>query len=593
MSDETCDQMVEPLDRFTDWYGFDTENDKQGKVTLTALVHESGNKTVWQGGGHFVNFCEKTLTKQGKPVVICHNLEYDLVNEFGIDNYSQMGLNYLKGRLISAKLGNITFWDSFNHFRMSLKEIGSSLGLEKLDYDINSPEYVTMDAWICLQVMIQARDYIASLNGQIGTTSGSSAMSVWRSMTQDEFVTGPYDTPWARKGYYGGRVEIFRPHTKCEAIGLEDNLEGGVDPVLAKDIRSFDINSMYPFVMMNDFPEYMMEDPRLEKYQGMAEVTIAIPANLFVAPLVWRTPKGALWYPVGVITGVWTYNEIRYAEKQGAKVLKVHRAYGCNTLVRPFDEFILTLYKKRKESKSKSEKLFLKVVMNSLYGKIASKNEVTRTVSRFNLVKNNSKRLADVKWINYHRGLLDYRTPQQPYVNVYWGAMITANARLLLTDYLNQVPASDLIYCDTDSVYARNFRFPESTELGGMKLEKEASTMVVVQPKAYQIDDFYRAKGVPRPRESEDGQMVIDFAQQYIEKGVTHFLAPIRFRASLNSHKGRANQWVTHKKTQKSGYNSKILSGDCYYPPVIGEQLDMFVSAGIKTKTKKKETVIG
>jgi hypothetical protein len=569
---ETADPSIEPYDRFTDWYGFDTENDEEGNITLTALVHESGNRTVWKGQGKFVEFCEKTLAGKGKPIVICHNLEYDLVNEFGVEAYSQMQLNYLKGRLISAKMGNITFWDSFNHFRMSLAKIGESLGLKKLDFDINSPDYVSMDAWICLQVMTQARDYIASLGGRIGTTSGSSAMSVWRFMTEDEFVTGPYDTPWARRGYYGGRVEIFRPHTQSPQIGV-DALG---DPVYSKDIKGYDINSMYPFVMMNDFPEYMMEDKKFEKDQGMAEVTIAIPTDLFVAPLVWRTANGALWYPVGVIQGVWTYNEIRYAESLGAKVLKVHRAFGCNSLVRPFDEFILKLYQKRKESSSEAERLFLKVVMNSLYGKIASKNQVTRTVSRYNLEKNGSKRIGDVKWINYHRGLLDFTTPQQPYVNVYWGAMITANARLLLTDYLTKVPANDLIYCDTDSVYCRNHSLPESKELGGMKLEKRISKMLVVQPKAYQIDEVYRAKGVPKPRESEDGQMVIDFAKQYIEDGMTEFQAPIRFRASLNSRKGKANQWVKHKKSMKSGYTAKILSGDRYFPPVVGEQLDLF-----------------
>jgi len=582
---------LEPVDRFTDWYGFDTENDKAGKVTLAALVHESGNKDVWEGGGHFVECCEKRLSKQGKPVVICHNLEYDLVNEFGVDRYSQMNLNYLKGRLISARLGNITFLDSFNHFRMALAEIGKSLGLQKLDFDIHSKDYVTMDAWICLQVMTQARDYIASLGGRIGTTSGSSAMSVWRYMTEDEFVTGPYDTPWARRGYYGGRVEIFRPATECQILGYD--AEGTAER--AKDIRGYDINSMYPFVMMADFPEYMMEDSKLEKDQGMAEVTIAIPKNMYVAPLVWRTPTGALWYPVGVISGVWTYNEIRFAEKLGAKVLKVHRAFGCNSLVRPFDQFITTLYAKRKASKSASEKLFLKVVMNSLYGKIASKNQVTRTVSRYNLEKSGSRRIKDVKWINYHRGLLDYTTPQQPYVNVYWGAMITANARLLLTDYLNKVPPHDLIYCDTDSVYCRNFKLPESTELGEMKLEKTISVMKVVQPKAYQIDETYRAKGVPKPRMSEDGsQLLIDFAQQYIEQGMTEFQAPIRFRASLNSRRGNANQWVKHKKSQKSAYSAKQLSGDCYYPPVIGEQLDLLVedsrSGGVGNKPKQTNT---
>ena len=570
---DTSDQSIEPIDRFTDWYGFDTENDDKGVVTLAALVHESGHQTIWEKAGHFEQWCHRmNENKKLKIMVICHNLEYDLINEFGVAKFCEMGLNYLKGRLISAKMGNITFWDSFNHFRMSLMEIGEAIGVRKLDFDIHSKEYVAQDAWICLQVMTRARDYIASLGGRIGTTSGSSAMSVWRHMTEDEFVTGPYDTPWARLGYYGGRTEIFRPHTEGPLTG---KLDADGKPEREKVIRGYDVNSMYPFAMLNDYPEYMMADPRLEKAKGMAEITVSVP-QMFVAPLVWRRPGGALWYPTGVFRGVWTYDEIRYAERLGCRVQEVHRAFGCNMLVRPFDDFIHTLYAKRRASKDQSERLFLKVVMNSLYGKIASKNMVTRTVSRYNLEKSQSKRLDQVKWISYHRGLLDYRTPQQAYVNVYWGAMITARSRLILDGFMRQVPEQDLIYCDTDSVYCRNFDFKKDDGLGGMKLEKMASVMNIVQPKAYQLDDFYRAKGVPRPKKDEQGNIVIDFAQKYIEEGMTDFLAPIRFRASLNSRRGKANEWVKHSKSRKSDYSSKILSGDRYYPPVVGKQLDLF-----------------
>ena len=238
MSDQTESEFAatyeQPPDKYTDWYGFDTENDSTGKVTLAALVHESGEKWVWERAGHFAEWCENQAGR--KPVVICHNLEYDLINEFGVEKYSMFALNYLKGRLISARYKNIAFLDSFNHFRMSLKEIGNSIGIKKLDFDINSKDYVSMDAWICLQVMTRARDYIATLGGRIGATSGSSAVTVWRYMTDDEYLTGPIDTPWLRQGYYGGRTEIFRPHT-------------------TGDISGYDINSMYPFAMKNEFPE--------------------------------------------------------------------------------------------------------------------------------------------------------------------------------------------------------------------------------------------------------------------------------------------------------------------------------------------------
>ena len=225
--------------------------------------------------------------------------------------------------------------------------------------------------------------------------------------------------------------------------------------------------------------------------------------------------------------------------------------------------------------------------MNSLYGKIASRNQVTRTVSRHHLLKSKSKRLDEVKWITYHRGLLDYFTPQQPYVNVLWGSMVTAYARLCLLYHLEQVPPERLIYCDTDSAYTYDWELPVSDELGAMKLEKTASIMKVVQPKAYQIDDFYRAKGVPRPRTTEEG-ITIDFARQYIEEGCTHFEAPIRFRASLNSHRGVANQWVMHQKTAKTAYSGKTLSGERYYPPLVGEQLELWFGSRTKHKDNEK-----
>jgi DNA polymerase type B, organellar and viral. len=563
MSEETtATGLIE--DQYSDWYGFDTENDDSGKVTLAALVHESGNRSVFPGAGHVMKMIKEE--KLGKrPVVICHNLEYDLVNEFGVSEYSMMSLNYLKGRLISAKLGNCRFLDSFNHFRMSLKDLGHSLGIEKLDMDIHSVDYVSQDAWICLKAMTLARDYIASLGGRIGATSGSSAMSVWQYMTENEYMTGPIDTPWLRKGYYGGRTEIFRPHTECSSG--------------EKNIRGYDINSMYPFCMLNEFPETLQDDPAMNKGKGMAEVMISLPTDIFYAPLPHRTAKDELWYPVGVFRGVWTYDEVRRAESMGGKVLKVFKAMGCNVMCRPFNQFIHTLYAKRKASTSDSDRLFLKVLMNSLYGKIASRNQVTRTVSRFTLMKKHDKRIEDVKWITYHRGLLDYYTPQQAYVNVCWGAMITAYARLLLHKYLMTVPPEKAIYCDTDSIYCINHVMDDSKELGQMKLEQTASIMTVVQPKAYRIDEFYKAKGVPKAKRDAAGNILLDYAQQYIDDGYTEFQAPIRFRASLNSHRGKANQWVKHSKGRKTAYQAKRLSGDRYVPPIIGQQLDLVLTA--------------
>lgn len=598
-------QDPEQIDRYTDWFGFDTENDERGKVTLACLIHESGASHIWEKAGGFTQWCDKA---KGKPVIICHNLEYDLVNEFG-DDYGYLQLNYLKGRLISARRGNVRFLDSFNHFRMALAAIGESIGIKKLDFDPHSRDYVTTDSWICLKVMTMARDYIASIGGEIGATSGSSAVSVWRYMTDDEYCTGAIDTPWLRRGYYGGRTEIFHSykegplirnehgHIAYHKISEMDKLEGTEGPLKwwtgdeaelrqlersgkvdidrEATIRGYDINSMYPYCMMAEYPEYLVIDPKLEKAKGMAEVTIQVPLDLFVAPLPHRSENGGLRYPVGMFRGVWTYDEIRFAESLGCKVIEVHHAYGCNSLVRPFDDFILKLYQKRKESSSESERLFLKVVMNSLYGKIASKSMVTRTVSKHHLLNKDDKRISEVRWINPNRGLLDYQTPPPPYVNVCWGAMITANARMLLTKHMLQIPKEKLIYCDTDSIYAEGVTLLESKELGGMKLEKEAEVMMIRQPKAYKLDDYYKAKGVPKPKKDDKGVIEIDYAKQYIEEGHTEFMAPIRFRASLTSRRGKANAWVPHSRSIKTEYSAKRNSCGRFLPPIVGKQLEL------------------
>ena len=594
LPDESSDPSLDETPDRVDWFGFDTENDEEGRVTEAALVAESGDSTVWPRAGSFANWVERRIQSGRKAMIICHNLEYDLVNEYGRERFAEMNLNYLKGRLISAQAGCVRFRDSFNHFRMGLIDIGKAIGINKKEMDIHDPEYVKTDAWICLKAMTGARDYIASLNGKIGATSGSSAMTIWAYMTDEEFFNGPHDTPWLRKGYYGGRTEIFRRRTRGKPLGWGWDFHGaGAEAgepyermIYEASVRGYDINSMYPFCMLNEFPEYFMEDTGFVKAKGMVECTVSVPPDLFVAPLAYRAPGGGLLYPVGIFRGVWTYDEVRLAESMGAKVIKVHKAVGGSNLVRPFDQFILTLYEKRKVSNSEAERLFLKVLMNALYGKLASRNQVTRTVSRGAMLRSGSKRLEDVKWVTYHRGLLDYFTPQQPYVNVLWGAMITAYSRCLLLKHMLKVPAEKLVYCDTDSVYTYEHELPESKELGQMKLEKSAELMWVVQPKAYQLDDQFRAKGVPKPREGKDG-IIIDFARQYIEKGFTDFQAPIRFRASLNSHKGAANQWIKHRKTAKSAYSSKTLSKDVYYPPVIGEQLELGI---IKiTKARKHD----
>ena len=183
-------------------------------------------------------------------------------------------------------------------------------------------------------------------------------------------------------------------------------------------------------------------------------------------------------------------------------------------------------------------------------------------------------------WIDANRGLLDYYPPSPRYVNVMWGAQVTANARIHLTKLLSSVPPEKLIYCDTDSVYCVDHEMPVSKGLGGLKLEHDGKhVMRVVNPKVYQLDDYYKAKGIPKPKLNDRGEVVIDFAKSFIEEGFAEFDAPIRFRQSLRMEGVRHNQWTHRRKERRTEYTAKKLSGHRYYPPVLGQQLELFPAA--------------
>jgi hypothetical protein len=551
---------------FKHWFGFDTENDEKGVVTLTALAGEHGDVDVFSKAGCIGKQIEDGEFEDGS-VIVCHNLEYDLRNEFG-DFFPYLSLTYLKGRLITAGFKNVRFLDSFNHYRCSLSVIGKAFGLEKKAYDINSSEYVSVDAMIPVKAMTFTRDYLKTLEGRIGSTAGSSAMSVWLAMTGDDFLTGPNDDPWLRSGYAGGRVELFRDHA-----------EGNV--------RGYDVNSMYPASMLDKFPMVTNEDPKMDKQKGMAEILVSVPSDMFVSPFFYRGKDGRMTYPVGVFRGTWTYDEIREAQSLGCKILKVYKAIGGNYCERPFDEFVNTIYGKRMASTNPAEREVLKCILNSLYGKMAAGRSITRVVSKHTLLEQGSKRINDVTWIDHNRGLLEYFPPSPRYVNVLWGAMITANARIRLGRLLRSVPPEKLIYCDTDSVYTVDHEMPLSPGLGGLKLEHDGKhVMRVVQPKVYQLDDFYKAKGIPKPKKDEDGNVVVDFAKSYIEDGFAEFEAPVRFRESLKKIGVRHNEWTHRRKERRSSYDAKTLSGHRYFPPVIGDQMEFVLQPGPSKKVK-------
>jgi hypothetical protein len=252
-------------------------------------------------------------------------------------------------------------------------------------------------------------------------------------------VNDPAIREAARYGYAGGRFELFK-------IGRTKG-----------PIYSVDINSAYPYgiAQLPSLTEgewtYEQSPKRIAKF-GIYHVRLHSkvgfdhsPGPLFhrdrehnisypwvtegwywapeVAPLVWQSQRGKL--PGFEVVEGWHYS-------------------GATT--RPFS-WVNDTYQKRREWKAKgnASQLALKLLLNSLYGKMAQR----------------------VGWD-------EERNRLPPWHQLEWAGWVTANTRAMLYEKMKQIPWSDLIAVETDGIYTTYppelLGIQDSAELGGWEV---------------------------------------------------------------------------------------------------------------------------
>ena len=513
------------------------------------------------------------LAEMGPGVrVYAHNVAYDLGNIWQ-DNLDRFDVTMVGGRMITAKWANCKFLDSFNIWPMSLKKLGKSVGLEKLEFDSQDEQYLWRDVEIVAKAM-EVAEMIADSHGvDLPSTLGGLCVRIWQAMGGANWhcALAP-----AREAYYGGRTEIFAPEMRGRILYT-------------------DVNSLYPSTMLLPFPDAddgWFDQPSLEDAKrilcdptwdcwGVADVTLDIPQDLFVAPLPVRREDGAVWYPTGRVSGWWTVHEIRAAFQKGARLVELRDCYGSLSATNYYENFVLAAYRNRMETDDEGKRLFWKLVMNNLYGQIGQTGTVTRSVKLENHLREIDGQIYQtVPGTPYGSKLLtDIQTPLAAHVNWLHAAYVTSYGRLALMKYLDMVPKDDLVYCDTDSIFFRcrgEAPFPMSMLLGEMKLEDTLASMVVQQPKLYRYQTESgktktKAKGVPARGTLQE---------QFFDVGQATFSAPYKFRESvLYMSEAQANRitdstrrlsvWREVTKRKITNYDKKDLRGGRYFPTFI------------------------
>ena len=308
-----------------------------------------------------------------------------------------------------------------------------------------------------------------------------------------------------RDSFYGGRVEPFKLHHKC------NNDE---------KINYYDITSLYPYVQAYKqfpigHPEIILKDfKQIDEYFGFVKLSIVAPKNLYI-PVLPMKCNGKLLFALcrscaynkivrcthdeteRAIEGTYCTEEVKEAVRQGYEIRKVFEVWHWeNRSDSLFKEYIATFLKGKQEAsgfpghvltaedeikyieeyfkhqgvKLEREKIkynpgmraVLKIILNSFWGKYGQKENkfmykiITETSEWLSLITNEQYIVQRADFTNnkylqvYYKHKSEINECESKTNNVALASFVTCYGRLKLLEALQKLERR-VIYVDTDS----------------------------------------------------------------------------------------------------------------------------------------------
>lgn len=477
---------------------------------------------LWKDGGDLLDYLEKTAPRGGTLWVFANNVFFDLQAlgffraftakgwklDFVYDSQTTYMLVIRKGRLLIKALSVSNYWSA------STRELGRLLGLEKInvDFDTVSPEdlliYCFRDTEIALDAMVRYFEIVRTSDlGSFRLSRAAQSYGAWRHRFMSTRVYCHRDEEvreLEENAYMGGRTEAYQ-------IGT---LPGG-------PFACYDINSMYPFIMsryklpckcVDYHSDISLSDAvgLLAQYSMIAEVELDTPEPLYA----WKY-RGKVIFPVGRFTAYLCTEGLRQALIRGHAV-KIKRAAFYQDAVL-FGKYIEEFYSLRQRAKASGDLVtdrLAKLLMNSLYGKLAQRRPVI--VSERFIEADDYYRFEAFDMVThslmvttrlFHKETVTAGDEIVPGAVVSIPAHITEYGRLLLYDIQERIGRDRVLYCDTDSVFIADpglgkLGYPvHPSALGALSKKWSTSTLTVWGAKDYETDASAVMKGIPESAE--------------------------------------------------------------------------------------------
>lgn len=303
-------------------------------------------------------------------------------------------------------------------------------------------------------------------------TIGSAAIQQLKKRHKVATLTGTNYERIHSRYYYGGRTET-----------LSKGIHRG-------KFLSYDVNSMYPFVMKNYLHPVGAE---MAIGNTISDDTFFVTATGYARGCFpHRSEDHGLTFPHRLDTYSVTIHEYRAAIDLGL--------FDCERIDETidfsnsatFETFVDEFYAKRLAAIAKGDllgKIFYKLILNSAYGKLSANPENYRDYcfTRLDEYPDDAHLWERAYRVEDFGGYMLWSrktTNDARYYHIGAGASITGAARALLMRGI--VASKNPIYCDTDSVICESMDCELSdTKLGAWKLEQEFDTFAIAARKTY------------------------------------------------------------------------------------------------------------
>ncbi len=386
----------------------------------------------------------------------------------------------LLGMIYQNKNVRIEFWDSYALLPASLDKLIKTYGVthKKIEVDFTKThkktdkvlsEHLKNDCFALYEIL----EKFYEKEGYLSNTIAAHALRKFR----EEFFNGYFWNTddkfdeYFRKNYYkGGRVEVY----KC----------------FGKNLFYYDVNSLYPFVMLEKMPVGTPIKTKTYKNGkiGFYKIQLLEDYNSLISILCKKTKTGN-YYINGKKNEVFYLTSIELEELKKEIKIKVLDGYYFDRQEEIFTEYVKYYFEIKKKAKDESERYISKLMLNSLYGKFGQK------VNGQNIEMVNEKNSDSIIY-DVENGLMLVDVKRRlKFRGVYIAAWITALARMKHYSLMKQVGFNHVYYCDTDSIITdKKMKIDE--KIGGLKLEAEIKEAVFLMPKVYGYIDKNKNENV-------------------------------------------------------------------------------------------------